>query len=213
MNVPALPFARLAALTELLGDADVDIAATLTMLADRVRLAVPSFLGLSVLVTGAGSGLQVDVMEQVFVGRIQSSLLIPTSEALARVSRGERPTARPSIALVLYAARPGARVDLAADLAWLTSLPWPVSSWTTTWADLGLDPRRKQSRMEEEGPEPPWERYAGAAGLSGSPGSLARREPGEPVYSAGAGNLSTSGMGPAVRCRTRGAVAPSRTRR
>ena len=132
MQVPALPVAQRAALTELLGDPEVDIAATLTMLADEGRLAAPSFLGISVLVAGAGSGLQVDVMAGDLgdvmagvgsVGRIQSSFFIPTSKAIAGVSHGDGPTTRPSIALVLYAAVPGALVDLAADLAWLTSLP------------------------------------------------------------------------------------------
>jgi len=135
------------------------------MLAEQVRLAAPSFLGISVLVAGAGPGLQVDVMEEVLgdvmagvgsVGRTQSPLFIPTSEAIAGVSHGDGPTTWPSIALVLYAAVPGALVDLATDLAWLTSLPL---------ADFVLDHHLR-------GPEP-----SGTVGTLGPSPTSAGRAP------------------------------------
>jgi hypothetical protein len=47
---------------------------------------------------------------------VLSSLLLPLPGA-------PRAAGEPSIALVLYAARPGAFVDLAADAAWLTDRP------------------------------------------------------------------------------------------
>jgi hypothetical protein len=124
--------ARLAALSALIGDPAGDpaagIARTLTSLAGQVRLVVPFFLGICVLLPGSGATLLVDaagdpLLDGLIDGDIRSSLFVPTSEATTGPPEDPQRSTGPGVALILYAARPGALVDLAADLAWLTSLP------------------------------------------------------------------------------------------
>ncbi len=122
MKIPSRAAASLAELTETFDDPDIDIGRSLGRFADQVRSAVPSYLGVSVEMMTADTQRSVDAMEDSFVpGTIRSSVKIPTSTALG--AGPERAGGAQRIALILYAASPGALIDLAADLAWLTSLP------------------------------------------------------------------------------------------
>jgi hypothetical protein len=105
-----------ASLTETLDDPDAVIADTLRQLAAQARLAVRSYLGLSVVITVSGQQINLTALdERSRPGDILASLLLPLPLARPDGDRGE-----PLIALILYAARPGAFIDLAADLSWLT---------------------------------------------------------------------------------------------
>ncbi len=122
MRITAQMAAQLAALTDTFDDSDIDVVRSLSRLADQVRLAVPSYLGLSVSVASTDSYLDFDAMDDIGNPKsIGSSLRIPASEVLDRASTGSGVSG--SVVLVLYAAAPGAFVDLSADLAWLTSQP------------------------------------------------------------------------------------------
>jgi hypothetical protein len=101
---------------------DVDILRSLTQFADQVRLAVPSYLGVSVTMTTPRSFTQVNVMDDLIApAGIGSSLRIPATAVLN--GHGSTTAVRDhDITLILYAGVPGALVDLAADLEWLTGL-------------------------------------------------------------------------------------------
>jgi hypothetical protein len=116
--------AVLAGLTEAFDDPDVDFQQTLTRFADQMRLAVPSYLGVSLTMTTARMPTTVDVVDDVMAPDcIRSSLRIPASAAAALMGRGSsRSVGDQEIVMVLYAGVPGALVDLAADLGWLTGL-------------------------------------------------------------------------------------------
>lgn len=105
-------------------DLTTDLADTVLLLAADARLAVRSFLGLTVTVTivahadGAGGTvgdtvpLRFTLLEDQAVPReVATSLLLPLPTAGAGQSQ---------ITVVLYAATPGAFVDMAADLSFLT---------------------------------------------------------------------------------------------
>jgi hypothetical protein len=107
---------ELALLTEALDLPDAGVAETLTRLAADARNAVESYLGLSVAIAGHQATfdlifLNTDVRPE----QITTSLLAPLAVA---TDGGDG-----SIALILYAETPGAFVDLAADLAWITGRP------------------------------------------------------------------------------------------
>jgi hypothetical protein len=116
----ATTVAALTTLTEALDEPGTDIVETVSRLGDVVAAAVPTFMALSFR-TGSGDA-QID-----FTGRsdahqgssgIRTSLLIPLPD------RGDDGfPAEPETALVLYAGRPGAFVDVAADISWLTGRP------------------------------------------------------------------------------------------
>jgi hypothetical protein len=116
--------AELAALNETFEEPAFDLVQSLTRFSDEVRLAVPSYLGLSVVMTAPTSRTAIDVIDEAsHVLGVRSSLMIPASLALAKVlSTG---SLQPEIALIVYASRAGALVDLAADLGWLTSIGLP----------------------------------------------------------------------------------------
>lgn len=111
MDITATLAADLATLTETLDDPDLDIADTLRQLAADTRLTVHSYLGLTVMITVSGRHFTFTVLESgTESGDIVTSLRLPMP-----------PSASASVAvLTLYAGNPGAFVDLAADLAWLT---------------------------------------------------------------------------------------------
>lgn len=109
----------LAVLTETLDGPGIDIAEFLRGLATGARVAVHSYLGLSVAITTNGSPLDFAVLEDgVRPADIRSSLMVPLSAVI-----GAGVSAEPVITLILYAGTPGAFIDLAADLAWLTAHP------------------------------------------------------------------------------------------
>jgi hypothetical protein len=108
--------ADLATLTETLDDSDAVIAETLQELAADARLAVPSYLGLSVAITVSGQQINLTALDDLTTpGDILASLLLPLP-----LAKPDANGAEPVIALILYAGRPGAFIDLAADLSWLT---------------------------------------------------------------------------------------------
>ena len=107
--------ADLAALTEALDDT-TDIATTLHRLAADAGLAVPSYLGLSVAISTGAQPVTLTAMRE-FVRptdvRTSLSVTLPLTEP--------HPDSLQAIKVILYAATPGAFVDLAADLTWLSS--------------------------------------------------------------------------------------------
>ena len=130
MKISPRTAAELALLSETFDEPGFDLLRSLTRLADEVRSAVPSYLGMTVIMTTPKTRTAIDVMyETGHVVAARSSLTIPASLALAGVLclEGEE---QPGVILIVYAAMPGAFVDLAADLGWLTAIPL---------ADLVLD--------------------------------------------------------------------------
>jgi len=109
VEITAAVAADLAALTEALDDPEIDLARTFGQLVADAKLAVRSFLGLSVRVASGGPALltALDGAEPADVG---ASLLIPKPAGVAGAAE---------VDVILFAAAPGAFTDLAADLAWL----------------------------------------------------------------------------------------------
>jgi hypothetical protein len=110
---PSLLFADLHALSAAVDDPGTDIAGTLAQLSDAAAAAVESYLGLSVEITGGADAFQLSTMSSDRSEIIGSSVLIPVT-ANAAILPGAVTN------LVLYAATPGAFIDMAADLAWMT---------------------------------------------------------------------------------------------
>lgn len=76
------------------------------------KSAVPSYLGLTVTAGPDSTPLTLTVMDDAHPGDVVTSVLMPMPDDSAD---GAVP-----VVVILYAARPGAFVDLAADLSWLT---------------------------------------------------------------------------------------------
>jgi hypothetical protein len=90
------------------------VALSLRQLAADATVGVPTFLGLSVAVARSDPPFTLTAfVEGVGAGDVRTSL------RLSGVGDGGVPV----VVLVLYAGSPGAFVDLAADLAWLTARP------------------------------------------------------------------------------------------
>ena len=114
MEITAALAVDLDLLTQALDLPGTDIAHTLTKLADNARSVVVSQLGLSVALTFAGDRFDITVLNAGTEAEdIHTSLLIPLP-APSLAAGG------PEITLILYAGTPGAFVDVAADLAWLS---------------------------------------------------------------------------------------------
>jgi hypothetical protein len=115
VRITAALAANLKALNHGLDDPGDAMTATLQQLALDARLGVHSYLGLSVIVnTGADRAVLTALDEPAARTTIAGSLRMP-------LPPGPGDPAGPSgITLIFYAARAGAFVDLAADLAWLT---------------------------------------------------------------------------------------------
>jgi hypothetical protein len=110
--------AELAALSAALDEPGSDLGLGLRQLAVAAASAVPSYLGLSVVVTQHDPAFTVTLLDDgESAGDIGASILLTwTSRANDDDVAG--------VAFVLYARTPGAFVDLAADVSWLTgSLP------------------------------------------------------------------------------------------
>ncbi|MEO9199411.1 MAG: hypothetical protein ABI206_11755 [Antricoccus sp.] len=115
MITPGLA-AELDLLTQALDLPDTDVADTIMRLAADAHTAVISYLGLSVAITTAQSQFDFTVLEEpTTADDIRTSLLVPLSTDPDGLRTGPA-----SIALILYAATPGAFIDLAADLSWIT---------------------------------------------------------------------------------------------
>jgi len=112
VEITAALAADLASLSEALDESGTDVADALRQLAADVRLAVPSYLGLTIV--AATFPLALTAMEPfAHPGDVASSLMMPLSD-------GSSDDAGSRLVVILYAATPGAFVDLAADLCWLT---------------------------------------------------------------------------------------------
>lgn len=115
MITPGLA-AELDLLTQALDLPGTDVAETVMRLAADARTAVASYLGLSVAITAIQSQFDLTVLDdRAGPDDIHTSLLVPLS-----TSPGAGRTGLASVALILYAATPGAFIDLAADLSWIT---------------------------------------------------------------------------------------------
>jgi hypothetical protein len=105
--------ADLSLLTAALDDAGVDIAETVRHLAADAKIAVRSYLGLRIAVSQGDEVFDFTLVDEGgVVDNVGSSIWVTMRPNPAQDA--------PSAYLILYAARPGAVVDLAADLAWLT---------------------------------------------------------------------------------------------
>jgi hypothetical protein len=113
VRIPSALAADLALMTDALDGGGVDIAATLSLLAADVAASIASYVGLSVRLSAADFHAEVTTLDDPSaIAGIMTSLRVPMAESSAMSGS--------SVVIVLYAAMPGAFVDLAADLAWLT---------------------------------------------------------------------------------------------
>lgn len=109
--------APLGLLTEALNDPGADVAASMAAFAADARAAVGSYLGLTVSINGGAAAITFTTLaDNAQTPAIRASLRMPMPHLASTRADGIGVGA----ALILYAGRPGAFVDLAADLAWLT---------------------------------------------------------------------------------------------
>ena len=117
MNITAGLATDLRRLTAALDEPGADIAQSLHKMAADTQAAVRTYLGLNVSVSRSDPLFTFTCLNDgVVAGDIATSL------RLTLPSIGDS-WAPPAVALILYAGSPGAFVDLAADLAWLTARP------------------------------------------------------------------------------------------
>jgi hypothetical protein len=115
MEISAAWAADLAALTESLDEPGTDISQTLRQLAADTKIAVHSYLGLSAMFSVGGRRLDFTALEENAQPEdIRASLRISLPP---HVFGSGDPAATAS--LILFAATPGAFLDLATDLSWL----------------------------------------------------------------------------------------------
>ncbi|MGI8760785.1 MAG: hypothetical protein ACR2LF_05745 [Jatrophihabitantaceae bacterium] len=118
MQLTAALAADLTTLSETLDDQGLEIADTLRQLAVDAKLAVRSYLGLTVTSLVSGRPVTLTTLEfGAEPGDILTSLRLPMPPA---ATDG---VAAPRVSVTLYAGIPGAFIDLAADLSWLTGRP------------------------------------------------------------------------------------------
>jgi hypothetical protein len=104
--------ADLALLTAALDDPGTDVMETVRMFARAAAQAIPSYLGLSLLIETDVHVIPLSAFEgSAGPDDVQSSLTLPAAPG---PGGGE-----PLVVLTLYASVPGAFVDLAADISWL----------------------------------------------------------------------------------------------
>jgi hypothetical protein len=110
VDISAALTADLAALTQALGNDDIDLETQLRAVADDVKLAVSAFTGLTMTIGLDGHTVSFTVREHGAGGRpAATSLLLPLGALTAT---------DPASTLLLLAATPGAFIDLAADLSY-----------------------------------------------------------------------------------------------
>ncbi|MEO7069061.1 MAG: hypothetical protein ABI131_01050 [Nostocoides sp.] len=127
MDLSAALAADLTTLTEALDGADTDLAQTVQQLAVAAQGAVDSYLGLTITATTGGRQIHLTALQDsTQVGDIRTSLRVPLDAAGNHRADTHTPTGEaeaitgPGMELILYAGNPGALIDLAADLSWLT---------------------------------------------------------------------------------------------
>jgi len=120
VEITAALAADLATLSETVDDPGADFPDSLRQFAADIRVAVGSYLGLSVTIVARGERISLIALEDFAQpGEIVSSLMFSLEPAASdRVGSGA--LAVPAVSFVLYAGKPGAFIDLAADLSWLT---------------------------------------------------------------------------------------------
>lgn len=108
----------LALLSEVLDGPERNISDTVERLVTDAQAAVPHFAGVTVVV-GPGDELRFTVLADGFhADQVLSSVKIPMPGAtVGAISNSDT-------YVVLYATQPGAFVDIAADLTWLTGRPY-----------------------------------------------------------------------------------------
>jgi hypothetical protein len=118
MTMTAAMAAALTVLGEALNDPELDVAESLTLLTKHAAAAVPSYRGLTVVVPQSDPSLTVTTLadDTTNAAHIRTSLQL----SLPGVTE---PRSTSAVAIILYAGSPGAFVDLAADMAWLTARP------------------------------------------------------------------------------------------
>ena len=115
VKVAAALAADLGILTAALDEPGADLAHSLRQLTANATAAIPTFLGLSVIVDGSDPPFAFTTfVEGVGTGDVRTSLRL----ALPGVGDAGLLLA---VVVILYAGSPGTFVDLAADLAWLTA--------------------------------------------------------------------------------------------
>lgn len=120
MELSAALVADLGVLTEALDDPSIDVAETFRNVARDARLAVHSFIGLSVVIgIGVRQATLTSFESPHGPANVLTSLSVPLP--LGRGATATETPPRAEISLVLYASAPGAFVDLAADLLWLSA--------------------------------------------------------------------------------------------
>jgi hypothetical protein len=136
VTIPPALAADLVLLTDALDHPTADIGATIAALASDAATAVPSYVGLSVRIQ-----LDDDVAELTTLDEESRIRGVATS---LRIPVGSEPSSVDGVGLmlVLYASAPGAFVDLAADLAWLTGRPLADMRLDDDLAGLFLRPAR-----------------------------------------------------------------------
>jgi hypothetical protein len=114
VEITAALAADLAILSEGLDERGPGLADAVDQLASDAWLAVRSYLGLTILAQNATFPLLLTAMKPfAHADDVVSSLMLPLTDEVAEAA-DQRP------AVILYAGRLGAFVDLAADLCWLT---------------------------------------------------------------------------------------------
>lgn len=133
---PALA-ADLALLTDTFDDSS-DVAATLRSLMVDTAVAIPSYVGLVVRLTLVGQVAELSTLEFDHPREVVTSL---------RLRLGDQPP----VDVVLFASVPGAFVDLAADLAWMTGRPdeFVLDEDRPPTAAVGLAALREQSTVNQ----------------------------------------------------------------
>jgi hypothetical protein len=117
VTITAALAADLDVLTAALDEPGTDLADTLHRLAANAAFAIPTYLGLSVTVSGSVPPFAfTSFHDGVVAGDVRTSLRLT-------LPSGGGAGARQVVTLVLYAGSPGTFVDLASDLAWLSGRP------------------------------------------------------------------------------------------
>jgi hypothetical protein len=116
VEINAALAAELAVLTEALDDPGADVAGSLLRLATDARAAVASYRGLMVVIDGAEPPIAFTAFEDgAETGDIRTSLMLGSATV--------RHDSLPRVSPILFATVPGAFIDLAADLTWMTGHP------------------------------------------------------------------------------------------
>jgi hypothetical protein len=120
--------ADLALLTQALDNPDIDLESALRALTADVKCAVPAYTGMTITIALDGHQVSFTVHDDATV-KPATSLLIPLAAVIAT---------DPASTLVLYAATPGAFVDLAADLSYALGIE-PTALTRDGHLDLATD--------------------------------------------------------------------------